>query len=136
MLHDMTLWAQHYGIPLRMPSRFPIVTLRAQRALCTVERLQPAALSRVAQALFRAYWADDQDPTSDEVIASAARSVDLDPALIVAGVDAQETKDLLRATTDEAVKRGAFGAPTMFVGDVMFWGNDRIPLLEQFLAKQ
>jgi 2-hydroxychromene-2-carboxylate isomerase len=136
MLHDMTLWAHHYGIGFRMPTRFPIVTLRAQRALCAVERLQPAALPRVAQSLFRAYWAEDRDPTSDDAITAAARGADIDPAAILPAIEAQETKDLLRATTDEAVKRGAFGAPAMFVGDVLFWGNDRIPLLEQFLARQ
>jgi 2-hydroxychromene-2-carboxylate isomerase len=134
MLSDMSLWAKHYGIPFRMPSRFPIITLRTQRALCTAERLHGAAtVPAFAQHVFRSYWGEDQDPTSDDVIAAGARAAGLDPAPILAGIDAQETKDLLRATTDEAVKRGAFGAPSMFVGETMFWGNDRIPLLEEFL---
>jgi 2-hydroxychromene-2-carboxylate isomerase len=135
MVGDMALWAKHYGIPVRVPSRFPMVTLRAQRALCAVERLSPDALPTVAKALFHAYWADDQDPTADDTIAAAARGADIDPAPILAAIDAQETKDLLRATTDEAVKRGAFGAPSMFVGETLFWGNDRLPLMEEFLKR-
>jgi 2-hydroxychromene-2-carboxylate isomerase len=136
MVSDMKLWGDHYGIPVRIPSRFPIVTLRAQRALCSAERIHGSdAIPKFAQALFRAYWADDKDPTTDDVIGAAATSAGLDPAPILAGIEAQETKDLLRATTEEAVKRGAFGAPSMFVGDTLFWGNDRLPLLEQFLKR-
>jgi 2-hydroxychromene-2-carboxylate isomerase len=135
MIHDMTLWAHHYGIPFRVPSRFPLNTLRTQRALAGVERsAQAAVLPAFALALYRAYWADDQDVTTDAVIGAAATSAGLDAATVLAAIDAQETKDLLRATTDEAVKRGAFGAPAMFVGDALFWGNDRLPLLEQYLA--
>lgn len=128
MLHDMALWSKHYGIPMRVPSRFPLNTLRTERALAAAELRDPASVAPFALALFHAYWAEDRDPTSDDVL----RELAPDPA-ILAAIDAQETKDHLRATTDEAIGRGAFGAPAMFVGDALFWGNDRIPLLEQFL---
>lgn len=134
MLSDMALWAKHYGIVFRMPSRFPLITLRAQRALCAAERLSPDAVPAFARSLFGAYWAEDQDPTTDAAITAGAQAAGLDAATILASIDTQETKDLLRATTEEAVKRGAFGAPAMFVGDQLFWGNDRIPLLEQYVA--
>ena len=134
MLGDMALWAKHYGIVFRMPSRFPLMTLRAQRALCTAERLAPTTVPAFARSLFDAYWAHDQDPTTDAAITAGAQAAGLDASTILAGIDSQDTKDLLRATTDEAVKRGAFGAPAFFVGNTLFWGNDRIPLLEQFLA--
>ena len=137
MLHDMTLWAHHYDIVFRMPSRFPLMTLRTQRALTAAERLAgSAAVPAFALALFRAYWTEDQDITTDPVITAAARSANLDAAAILTAIDAQETKDLLRATTDEAVRRGAFGAPALFVGDTLFWGNDRLPLLERYLARK
>ncbi|MBA3465509.1 MAG: 2-hydroxychromene-2-carboxylate isomerase [Deltaproteobacteria bacterium] len=135
MLEDMARWAEHYGIPFRMPSRFPLLTLRTQRALAAAERNDAEKVPAFALALFKAYWAEDQDVTADPVIAAAATSAGLDAAAIVSSIDAQETKDLLRATTDEAVKRGAFGAPAMFVGDALFWGNDRIALLERHLAR-
>jgi len=135
MLVDMQGWASHYKIPFVMPSKFPVLTLRTQRFLAGIERSHPAKVSAIALELFHAYWAADQDPTADAVLEAAARAAGIDPAPAIAAIDAQETKDQLRATTDEAVKRGAFGAPCMFVGDVMFWGNDRIPLLEQLLAR-
>lgn len=135
MLQDMALWARDYDVPFRMPSRFPLITLRTQRALAAAERLTGAALPAFALALFRGYWCDDQDITTDPVISAAARAAGLDADAIIAAIDAPETKDLLRATTEEAVRRGAFGAPAMFVGDALFWGNDRIPLLERYLAR-
>jgi 2-hydroxychromene-2-carboxylate isomerase len=136
MMHDMTLWSHHYGIPFHMPSRFPLITLRPQRALTGVERSANAAtLPAFALALFQAYWAEDQDITTDAVIGACASTVGLDATTVLAAIDAQETKDQLRATTEEAVRRGAFGAPAMFVGDALFWGNDRIPLLETYLAR-
>jgi 2-hydroxychromene-2-carboxylate isomerase len=135
MLHDMTLWSHHYGVPFRMPSRFPVITLRTQRALAGVERSNDAAaLPALARALFHAYWAEDQDVTSDAVIGACASAVGLDAATVIGAIDLPETKEQLRATTDEAVRRGAFGAPAMFVGEALFWGNDRIPLLEKYLA--
>ncbi len=134
MLDDMVRWATHYGIPFKMPSRFPLLTLRTQRALAAAERAG-LPIPAFAQALFRAYWGEDQDVTSDLVIAAAAESAHLDGPAIIAAIDAPETKERLRATTDEAVNRGAFGAPSMFVGDALFWGNDRIGLLEEHLAR-
>jgi 2-hydroxychromene-2-carboxylate isomerase len=136
MLQDMATWCRHYDVPFRMPSRFPLVTLRTQRALAGIERAHGSdAVAATALALYRGYWGEDQDPTSDAALTAAATAAGLDPAAVLAALDAQETKDHLRATTDEAVRRGAFGAPTIFVGDVMFWGNDRLPLLEAHLAR-
>lgn len=129
MLEDMTRWAEDYGIPFQLNSRFPLVTLRTQRALCAIERIDPAKIAPVALALFRTFWAEDGDPTSDAEIGKAATTAGLDPAAVIASIDAQETKDLLRANTDDAVSRGAFGAPAIYVGDMMFWGNDRLDLL-------
>lgn len=135
MAADMMMWAKHYGIEIHLPSKFPTITLRTQRALAAAELAQPATVRALALALFRAYWVEDRDVTSDDVIGEAAARAGLDRAAILAAIDAPATKDHLRATTDEAVRRGGFGAPTMFVGETMFWGNDRIPLLEEFLAR-
>jgi 2-hydroxychromene-2-carboxylate isomerase len=135
MMSDMQAWCDYYGIPLRLPSRFPLVTLRTQRFLAAVERTGAQHLPAAALSLFAAYWANDQDPTTDPALTAAANAAGLDAAALIAQTETQDVKDHLRATTDEAVKRGAFGAPTLFVGDVMFWGNDRLPLLERYLAK-
>jgi 2-hydroxychromene-2-carboxylate isomerase len=129
MLEDMDRWSTDYGVPFRMPSRFPVITLRTQRALAAIEGMDPAKVAPAALCLFRGYWGEDRDPTTDEEIGKAAGVAGLDPAAVIAAIDLQQTKDRLRATTDEAVRRGAFGAPALYVGDMMFWGNDRLDLL-------
>ena len=135
MLSDMQAWSAHYGIPFQMPSRFPLVTLRTQRLLTAVDAAHPERVADVTLALFRAYWAEGEDVTTDPVLAAAARAAGLDGDALVSAIDAPATKDRLRATTDEAVRRGAFGAPAMFVGETLFWGNDRLPLLEAHIER-
>ena len=136
MLDDLSRWAARYGVPWKMPSRFPLNTLRTQRALAAAVRLNgEEAVGPFALVLFRAYWAEDKDVSSDAEIRAAAAAVGLDPDAVIEAIDAQEVKDALRATTDEAVRRGAFGAPTVFVGDAMFWGNDRLDLVEDELRR-
>jgi 2-hydroxychromene-2-carboxylate isomerase len=135
MLADLKGWADTYGIGFRFPSRFPLNTLTAERALTAAERVDGEHIARrFALALFDAYWANDRDVSDRAVLADIASTVGLDAPAVMAATDAQETKDLLRARTDEAVARGAFGAPTFFVGEEMFFGNDRIVLLERLFA--
>jgi 2-hydroxychromene-2-carboxylate isomerase len=133
MLGDMAAWSKHHGIGFQMPAKFPAQTLRVQRLLTAIERTHPAQLPTVARTLFDAYWANREDITADPVLEAAVRSVGLDPGPLMAAIDAPETKDQLRAATDEAVRRGAFGAPTLFVGDQMFWGADRFLLVEEHI---
>ena len=87
-----------------------------------------------SSALFHAAWAEDRDVGADPEIQACANAAGLDGGAVIAAIDAQETKDGLRAATEEAVQRGAFGAPTFFLGDAMFWGNDRLGLIERALA--
>ena len=96
-------------------------SLLAMRVLTAVPEAERAA---AALSLFQAYWAQNQDLSRPEVI---ARLVGEEPVRMSVDPD---IKGLLRATTDEAVKRGAFGAPTIFVGDEMFFGNDRLHFVE------
>ncbi|MBP9205766.1 MAG: 2-hydroxychromene-2-carboxylate isomerase [Kofleriaceae bacterium] len=134
MMHDLQLWSHHYGVPIRVPSRFPINTLRTQRALAAIELAGGAdAVAAAATALFRAYWIDDQDVSADAVISACVRAAGGDGDVVVAAIDAPASKDHLRASTDEAIRRGAFGAPAMFLGEQLFFGNDRLPLVEAAL---
>ena len=135
MLGDLHRWAAHYGVPFRMASRFPLNTLRPQRALVAAGRLAgEATVASLARGLFRATWVDDRDVSDPEVIQDLLASAGLDAAAVMAALTQQQTKDDLRAVTDEAVRRGAFGAPTILVGDELFWGNDRLLLVEELLA--
>lgn len=134
MLADLGRWARRYGVELRFPSRFPLNTLKAQRALVATERLGHAArVPDLALALYDAYWVQDRDVSDLSEIARVTEQLGLDPAAIGEAMDEQATKDLLRERTEDAVRRGAFGAPTFFIGDEMFFGNDRLPFVEERL---
>ncbi len=131
MLADIGRWADEYRIPLVFPKTFPINSLATQRALVAVAEEHPDRVRDFACALFRAYWADGREVTTPEAIAAIANEVGLDGASVAAASSDQRIKDRLREWTDEAVARGAFGSPTFFVGDDLFWGNDRLPHVER-----
>jgi len=115
MMKDLYRWARVYGQDFSFPSRFPANTLLAMRAL---QSLPEAERAEPSLALGRAYWTQDADITDAAVVASFVGQD---------AVDASAAhKDALRAATDEAVARGAFGAPTFLVGDALFFGNDRL----------
>jgi 2-hydroxychromene-2-carboxylate isomerase len=133
MLADLMRWAREYDVPFQFSSRFPQNSLRAMRAATFAadrERASPFAL-----ALFRAYWVEDRDITADATLTAAATTAGLDGGELLAGCELPAVKDALRAATEEAARRGAFGAPTFFVGEQMFWGNDRLSFVEQALGE-
>lgn len=133
-LADMEDWASHYGVPLKMPSRFPINTLGALRASAAIEKAghDPA---RFIGAVFRAYWAEDADISNPDVLASLLEKSGEDTEAILAATQTEEIKSAVKESTDEAHRRGVFGAPSFFVGDKMFWGNDRLQFLENWLKR-
>lgn len=133
MLQDLNRWANRYDVDFRMSPHFPINSLLTQRALVAAGRLDEA-VEDLAKELYRRYWVENVDVSEAGAVASAAEEVGLDGEEIVAMTQDQGVKDELRENSDEAVERGAFGAPTFFVEDEMFWGNDRLHFLREAVA--
>ena len=127
---DMLRWAEHHGAPLRFPSRFPMSSVKALRM---VLQLPDARKAELVHALFRAYWADDRDLADDAVLAAVAGSVGLDGAALLAGTKDEAVKARLKDATEEAQRAGLCGAPSFLVGDLLFWGQDRLPFVERAL---
>jgi len=132
MWNDLKAWAQHYNVPVTMPEQFPVNSVYAMRAAIAAEQMGKG--QEFGLALISAYWADGKDLGDQATLVLAAEKVGLDAAEIATAMQTQAVKDTLRANSEEAVARGAFGAPTMFVGSTMFWGNDRLDLLQSFLT--
>jgi 2-hydroxychromene-2-carboxylate isomerase len=80
-------------------------------------------------------WAEDRDISTEEELRRMATAAGLDVDRALSQIEGPEIKDRLRANTDEAVRRGAFGAPAIFVGDELFWGNDRLHHAERALRR-
>ena len=102
-------------------------TVLAMRTLCGFSEDE---IPQAARTLYKAYWVNNQDIANPEVVASLVGRDVVERAGI------QEIKDKLFQSTEEAVRRGAFGAPTFFVKNEMFFGHDRLPLLELHLNGQ
>lgn len=128
---DLARWARHYGVPFEMNPRFPQNTLGALRLALVAQR--DAQFEALHQRLFDAMWVDQRDLGDPAVLHELAEAAGLDAKRSMAAIEEQEIKDLLKANTDEAVARGAFGAPTFFVDGKMFFGNDRLDFVREAL---
>jgi len=129
-LNDMRRQAQMAGVPLKMPAGHPLRTVEALRCLLAVG----APYMQLAHRFYRAYWAEGRDIGDGSVIAQVLGEAGLDVAAIRARAASDEIKDELRRRTDEAVARGIFGVPACFVDDELFWGNDRLDMVEAALG--
>lgn len=131
---DLADWARFCGLRISHPDVFPVNSARAMRgALFAGDQ---GLLVPWSEALFAAYWGNNQDISQPEVLAAIAREVGLDPEALLAATTDQIYKDRLRTNTDELVARGGYGSPTLFInGDDMYFGNDRLPLVEYRLQQ-
>lgn len=134
---DIRRWAARYGLPMEFPDPFPFRTLKTMRAATLLDgRGELEAFTREAFAL---YWEEGGAPKGleeadeDGPVSEAARRIGADPQEVLAGASSAGAKEALKKATDDAVGRGVFAAPTFFVGDEMFWGNDRLHFVEEAL---
>lgn len=135
MLQDLRRWRELYNVPLCLPrleTVFPISSLLPMRV--AVAALLQGVGEEFCHGIFKAYWAQARDVSQLEVVREVLDEMELPTAALLAAAETQAVKDKLRANTDEAVERGAFGAPAIFVDDQLFVGNDRLQLVEAFLA--
>lgn len=131
MRSDLQLWAAHYGIEFNWPPVFPVNSIAPLRAACAIGT---GRAGEWALAVMRAYWINGRDIGLPEVVEALLRENGFDAPAVMAAMQTPQVKDALRASTDEAVARGVFGAPTFFLDGRMFWGNDRLPLIEACLS--
>jgi 2-hydroxychromene-2-carboxylate isomerase len=129
MLLDLERWAKRLGVPFRWPPVFPVPSLLALRCALGAER--QGKLAPFTHRVFRAIWAESREIGAPEAVAALASELGLDGAALVAAAPGE--KEPLTRQTQEAVDRGAFGAPTFFLGEQMWVGNDRLDFVEEAL---
>ena len=132
---DLADWARLAGIRICFPPTvFPVNSVKAMRGCLLLE--PQGKLVAFARAAFEAYWSESKDISQDAVLAELCGRVGVDPAWFFEGIGQAAVKDRLRANTDELIRRGGFGSPTMFVdGGDMYFGNDSLPLVRAALAR-
>jgi 2-hydroxychromene-2-carboxylate isomerase len=135
MLKDLGDWARLYGLKIIFPpSVFPVKSVKSLRAALVAE--EHGKLPAWSRRVFEAYFSEDRDISRDDVLREIARDVGLDAEEILEKIARPDLKERLRANTDECIRRGGFGSPTILIGDDLYFGNDRLPLVEAALRRQ
>lgn len=134
VFEDLARFAKRYGVPLKMNPYFPINTLLLMRGAVAMQLRKPDRFLDYVNAVFEAIWVDARDMNDAGMVAAVLQRIGLDSAGVMAAVTDPEVKATLKTTTEQAVARGVFGAPTMFVGPRMFFGQDRLEFVREALA--
>jgi 2-hydroxychromene-2-carboxylate isomerase len=130
---DLRDWAHLYGLKIRHPPTvFPVNSVKAMRGAFVAH--EHGRISPYSRRVFESYWGEDRDISKDDVLRDIVGAVGLDENEYFTKIAAPEYKEKLKSNTDELIKRGGFGSPTMFVDGEMFFGNDRLLLVEHALA--
>lgn len=132
---DMQRWAEYYQISMHMNPHFPMNTLTLMRILTGVQLLHLEKFEQVLKLLFDAMFGTPQNLNEPTVLAEVLKPSGFSVEDIMSMVQSDVVKQKLITETEQAILRGIFGAPTFFVGDEMYWGQDRLHFVEQALNK-
>ncbi len=134
MLKDLQDWSRAAHLKIVMPPKvFPVNSVKAMRGCIWIAEQDPQtakpAMVKFATAVFEAYWSREEDISQDAVLANICENVGVDVKAFFDGIGQSSIKDQLKANTEDVISRGGFGSPTMFVGNDMYFGNDRLGLV-------
>ena len=130
---DFARYATRYGVPLNKNAHFPINTLTLMRGAAGLQLREDPRFVDYCQAMFNAIWVESLNMNDPVTVGAALAKAGFDPMALLALTNEQAVKDQLKAVTQQAVEQGVFGAPTFFVGDQMFWGQDRMDFVKEAL---
>ena len=132
--HDLVRSARLFGVPFKVPTRFPIAGQAPSRAFYWLNDKDPVLARKLARALYHAYFAEDRDISSPEVTANVAAKLGVDRTELLAALADPAVKERLKTEVDAAIERGVFGSPYVVIDGEPFWGSDRIEQIEKWLA--
>jgi 2-hydroxychromene-2-carboxylate isomerase len=130
-------WAAFRGVDWlgRIPTHHAKPYDRVNCLLISAQ-IQGIDIGELALRLLQSHWKEDTDLTDDTVFVEVLRSFDLDPEPIISSISAKEVTDIYRANTEQAKKWSALGSPTYFLGDEMYYGQDRLEMIEWLLNQE
>lgn len=130
---DFKRCARLYGVPFELPDPFPIAAIAPSRAYYWLLDQDAGRAKALARALYAAYFAEGRNISEPQVVTEVAAGEGVDAEALGAALQDQAVKDRLRQETDEALARGVFGSPYVFVDGEPFWGNDRLDMVDRWL---
>jgi 2-hydroxychromene-2-carboxylate isomerase len=134
MFQDLDRYAKRYGVPLKFTAEFPINTLMLMRAVMGMQLRHPERFAALIDCLFHALWVEGRNLNDPATVAAVLTQNGFDPNQVLALTTDEEVKAALKDNTEKAVQRGVFGAPSMFVGNQMFFGQDRLDFILEALS--
>ena len=134
IFNDFNRFAKRYGVAFNNNPHFPINTLLLMRGAIGMQQQNPEQFLAYCRTVFQAIWVDALNLNNPATVGAVLNKAGFDPQQLMTLANDQVTKDALKAATAQAVSRGVFGAPTFFVDDHMFWGQDRLDFLKEALA--
>ncbi len=134
-VHDWQRLARRDGIPFVLRDDFPYASLAAARAFYWLDSTDSTLAKRFAAAIFDAYFGQGRDMTAPAAVADEAAALGIDRDALLAAVREQPWKQRLKDETELALKRGVFGAPTFEVDGELFWGSDRLAMVDEWLTR-
>ncbi|AOE82671.1 2-hydroxychromene-2-carboxylate isomerase [Pseudomonas sp. TCU-HL1] len=132
LLIDFQRFAKRYGVSLQPNPYFPIDTWPLLRAAVALQRQDTSRFTQYLEAMFQAIWVEGRNLNDPEVLVEVLCENDIDP---ITAQPSLELEAILQDNLDEAVEKGAFGVPTCFVGEQMFFGQDRLDFLAEELCQ-
>jgi 2-hydroxychromene-2-carboxylate isomerase len=130
---DFDRFAKRYGVPFNQNPHFPINTLLLMRGAVGLQQQDADRFMAYCSAMFKAIWVESLNMNDPATVGTALQRAGFDPQALLTLANDPTTKDALKSATQEAVDRGVFGAPTFFVGNQMFWGQDRLDFVKEAL---
>lgn len=124
--------ARHKLDKLKMNPHFPVITVQIMRGALVAQ--EEGYFAPYVEAVFQAMWEQEKKMDDPAVIAATLDAAGFDGKHILARIQDQSIKDKLIANTEASVARGNFGSPTVFVGDEMFFGKDRLRDVEEWIV--
>ena len=131
---DLYLWSKVRGINISFPEVFPVNSVKAMRGCLFA--IKEDQLVKFAEKVFQSYWSEGKDISQEDLLLDIAKNSNLNTEEFIKFISSQQAKELLINNTDELIKRGGFGSPTFFYKEKMFFGNDRLHLLEEAITKK
>ena len=122
-------------MPLKFNPHFPINTLMLMRSVTGIQLRQPERFHAFIDCLFKALWVEGRALDEPATVAAVLSEHEFDPNEVLALTNDEAVKAALKDNTETAIKRGVFGAPSMFIGNQMFFGQDRLDFVEEALRQ-
>ncbi len=131
---DFARSARFANVDFRLPEPFPIATVQAARACLVLQQERPDLVAEFVHGTFRAYFVHGRDISQSDALRLVLEQCGANAPDVLQATLQPQIKEQLKTAVQTSIARGVFGAPFIFVDGEPFWGNDRLPQIERWLA--